>query len=249
MRGNIELYFLFGLAILYVLWASVYLRYEKWRRRKAEKNAADILPRQDAPVTGILGESHFTLPISSASVPTDATLKPLEATGNEKEKGTEKDNTFVPETENHPLQVPDEELDDVFNDTAPEGVSNEPLDIDVSLDYEDEDEEAGGYSEPGAMASGVSFEDMCAAVKVLAKAKDAVSEQEEREAGRTLTELQHTDMFEQLVTNHPQRAARVTELIDRHMESFRQEQLNEATNTDSETDGDIPEEFGIDDIV
>ena len=180
---------------------------------------------------------------------TDATLKPLEATGNEKEKGTENDNTFVPETENHPLQVPDEELDDVFNDTAPEGASNEPLDIDVSLDYEDEDEEAGGYSEPGAMASGMSFEDMCAAVKVLAKAKDAVSEQEEREAGRTLTELQHTDMFEQLVTNHPQRAARVTELIDRHMESFRQEQSNEATNTGNETGGDIPEEFGIDDIV
>lgn len=246
MNMNVELTLLFGIAILYVLWAGVYLQYEKWKRRRAEKNAASILPRKDAPITEILGKSNFVLP---ASVPLNATLKPLEATEGEKEKAVEKDDTFVAEPEKHPLQVPDEELDEVFNDAPPEGEDNEPMDIDVSLDYEDEDEELQGCSTRGAMASGVSFEDMCAAVKVLGKAKETVSEQEEKEAGRTLTELQHTDMFEQLVNNHPQRAERVTELINRHMENFRQEQEPVTEDNEKITNGIIPDDFGINDIV
>ena len=222
------------------------LHYEKWKRRKAARNAAAILPRKDAPVAGILGKSHFVLPVT---VPLDATLKPLKATENESEKGVEKDDTFVAEPEKHPLQVPDEELDGIFNDALPEGADNEPMDIDVSLDYEEEDEELQGCSEPGAMASGVSFEDMCAAVKVLGKAKETVSEQEEQEAGRTLTELQHTDMFEQLVASHPQRAERVTELINLHMENYRQEQSDGTDDNGNEADGEVPEDFNIYDIV
>ena len=246
MSNNIELILLFGLAILYVLWAAVYLQFEKWKRRKAEKNAAAILPRKDASITEILGKSSFVL---SVSVPLNATLKPLEATEEEKEKAVEKDDTFVPEPEKHPLQVPDEELDEVFNNTPPEGEENEPMDIDVSLDYEEEDERLQGCGASGAIASGVSFEDMCAAVKVLAKAKETVSEQEEKEAGRTLTELQHTDMFEQLTANLPQRAERVTELINRHMENFRQEREPVTEVYDNETNGNIPDDFGINDIV
>lgn len=246
MSRDLELMLLFGLAILYVLWAAGYLQYEKWKRRKAKRNAASILPRKDVPMTGVLGKSSFVLP---PLVPLDTTLKPLEAIGKESEKAIEKDDTFVPEPEKHPLQVPDEELDEIFNDTPPQGIDNEPMDIDVSLDYEQEDEELQGCSKPGVMASGVSFEDMCAAVKVLGKAKETVSEQEEKEAGRTLTELQHTDMFEQLVINHPQRAERVTELINRHMENFRQETEPVTEETDDETNGIIPDDFGINDIV
>lgn len=151
MSKDVELILLFGLAILYVLWAAVYLHYEKWKRRKAARNAAAILPRKDAPVAGILGKSHFVLPVT---VPLDATLKPLKATENESEKGVEKDDTFVAEPEKHPLQVPDEELDGIFNDALPEGADNEPMDIDVSLDYEEEDEELQGCSEPGQWLRG-----------------------------------------------------------------------------------------------
>ena len=46
MNKDVELILLFGLAILYVLWAAVYLHYEKWKRRKAARNAAAILPRK-----------------------------------------------------------------------------------------------------------------------------------------------------------------------------------------------------------
>ena len=31
MNKDVELILLFGLAILYVLWAAVYLHYEKWK--------------------------------------------------------------------------------------------------------------------------------------------------------------------------------------------------------------------------
>ena len=86
-------------------------------------------------------------------------------------------------------------------------------------------------------------------MKVLGKAKETVSEQEEQEAGRTLTELQHTDMFEQLVASHPQRAERVTELINLHMENYRQEQSDGTDDNGNEADGEVPEDFNIYDIV
>lgn len=44
MSRDWELGLLFCLAILYVLWAAVYLQYEKWKRRRAARNAAAILP-------------------------------------------------------------------------------------------------------------------------------------------------------------------------------------------------------------
>lgn len=72
MSRDLELMLLFGLAILYVLWAAGYLQYEKWKRRKAKRNAASILPRKDVPMTGVLGKSSFVLP---PSVPLDTTLK------------------------------------------------------------------------------------------------------------------------------------------------------------------------------
>ena len=46
MSKDVELILLFGLAILYVLWAAVYLHYEKWKRRKATVISASLLMMQ-----------------------------------------------------------------------------------------------------------------------------------------------------------------------------------------------------------
>lgn len=44
MSNNIELILLFGLAILYVLWAAVYLQFEKWNDEKRRKTLLPYYP-------------------------------------------------------------------------------------------------------------------------------------------------------------------------------------------------------------
>lgn len=233
-----------GLVALYLLWLLLFLCYERWKRKKTQKTVAAILPRQNGLNTEIIGKSKFVLP---ASVPLGATLKPVGATDEKADNQIEKDSTFAPVSEEHPLQVPDEELDKMFDDAPTEGESNDPMDIDVSMDYEEDEDEIPDRTPPGAIASGVSFEDMCSAVKVLNQPKGTVSEQEERQAGQTFSELQHTDMMQQILSGEPKKSDRVSELINLHLDAFRkqQDEPEEATNES----GSIPDDFGLNDIV
>lgn len=233
-----------GLVTLYLVWMLGFLCYERWKRTKTEKTVASILPRKDGLTMDVIGKSTFVLP---ASKPLDATLKPVGAATEKAENQIEKDSTFAPTSENHPLQMPDEELDKVFNDAPPEGDTNDPMNVEVSMDYEeDEEEDILEHAPSDAVASGVSFEDMCAAVKVLNQPKGAVNEQEERQAGRTLSELQHTDVMQQIVSGEPKRNDRVSELISLHLDAFRKQQGEPEEETET---GNVPDGFGVNDIV
>lgn len=235
---------LFILVVLYIIWTFLFLCYERWKKRKSDKSVAAILPRKDGLATNVIGESTFILP---ASKPLGATLKPVSATTEEVENQVEKDSTFVPASDNHPLQVPDEELDGMFDDAPPEGETNDPMDVEVSMDYEEDEEEDTPEQAPSnAVASGISFENMCAAVKVLNQPKGTVSEQEERQAGRTLLELQHTDVMQQIVSSEPKKTDRISELISLHLDTFRKQQGEAEEKTEI---GNIPDNFGINDIV
>lgn len=228
---------------IYMVWLISYLCYERWKRRKNEKTVASILPRKDGLATSVIGKSTFILP---ASKPLGATLKPVDAIVEKAENQTKKDSTFVPVSENHPLQVPDEELDEMFDDAPPEGETNDPMDIEISMDYEEDEEDTPERIPSGTVASGVSFEDMCTAVKVLNQPKGTVSEQEERQAGRTLSELQHTDVMQQIVSSEPKKTDRVSELISLHLDAFRKQQGEPEEETEI---GYIPDSFGMNDIV
>lgn len=233
-----------GLITLYLLWTFLFLCYERWKRKKTEKTVASILPRKDGLAADVIGKSTFVLP---ASKPLDATLKPVGATTEKAENQIEKDSTFAPASEAHPLQVPDEELDKVFNDAPPEGETNDPMDVEVSMDYEEDEEEDTPERAPSnAVASGISFEDMCAAVKVLNQPKGTVSEQEERQAGRTLSELQHTDVMQQIVSGESKKNDRVSELISLHLDAFRKQQGEPEEEPET---GIVPDGFGVNDIV
>lgn len=228
---------------IYIVWFILFLCYERWKRKKTEKTVAYILPRKDGLTTNVIGKSTFILP---ASKPLGATLKPVSATCEEVENQVEKDSTFVPASESHPLQVPDEELDKVFEDTPPEGETNDPMDVEVSMDYEEDEDDTPEQAPSNAVASGISFEDMYAAVKVLNQPKGAVSEQEERQAGRTLSELQHTGVMQQVVSGEPKKNDRVSELIRLHLDAFRKQQEEPEEETEI---GDVPDGFGVNDIV
>lgn len=232
-----------GLVALYVVWTFLFLCYERWKRRRTAKAVSSILPKKSGLAAEIIGKSKFVLP---ASKPLDATLKPVGATAENTENQVEKDSTFVPTSENHPLQVPDEELDGMFADAPPEGENNDPMDVDMSMDYDEDEDEA--QAQPTASASGISFDAMCAAVKVLNQPKGTVSEQEERQAGRTLSELQHTDVMQQITSGEASRADRVSELISLHLDAFRKQQ-EKPEEKGNENTGNVPDDFGINDIV
>lgn len=229
---------------IYVVWFISFLCYERWKRKKTEKTVASILPRKDGLAADVIGKSTFILP---ASKPLGATLKPVSATTEKVENQVEKDSTFVPASDNHPLQVPDEELDKIFEDAPPEGETNDPMDVEVSMDYEEDEEDDTPEQAPSnAVASGISFEDMCAAVKVLNQPKGTASEQEERQAGRTLSELQHTDVMQQIVSGESKKNDRVSELINLHLDAFRKQQGEPEEETEI---GNVPDGFGVNDIV
>lgn len=234
---------LIGLLALYITWMFLFLCYEQWKRRKSEKMVTSILPRKDGLATDVIGKSTFILP---ASKPLGATLKPVDAIIEKAENQTKKDSTFVPVSDNHPLQVPDKELDGMFDDAPPEGETNNPMDIEISMDYEEDEEDTPERMPSGTVASGVSFEDMCTAVKVLNQPKGTASEQEERQAGRTLSELQNTDVMQQIVSSEPKKTDRVSELISLHLDAFRKQQGEPEEETEI---GKIPDCFGINDIV
>lgn len=234
-----------GLVALYVVWTLLFLCYERWKRGKNEQAVSSILPKKNGLTAEIIGKSQFVLP---ASKPLDATLKPVGATTENTDNQVKNDSTFVPASENHPLQVPDEELDEMFTDAPPEGENNDPMDVDMSMDYDEDEDEDTGREQPTATASGISFDAMCAAVKVLNQPKGTVSEQEERQAGRTLSELQHTDVMGQITSGEASRSDRVSELISLHLDAFRKQQ-GEPEGKENETIGNVPDDFGINDIV
>lgn len=232
-----------GLLALYIIWMFLFLCYERWKRRKNEKTVASILPQKNGLAADVIGKSTFILP---ASKPLGATLKPVDAIIEKAENQTKKDSTFVPDSDNRPLQVPDEELDEMFDDAPPEGETNNPMGIEISMDYEEDEEDTPERMPSGTVASGVSFEDMCTAVKVLNQPKGTASEQEERQAGRTLSELQNTDVMQQIVSSEPKKTDRVSELISLHLDAFRKQQGEPEEETEI---GNIPDNFGINDIV
>lgn len=232
-----------GLVALYIVWMFLFLCYERWKRRKTEQTVSSILPKKNGLTVEIIGKSKFVLP---ASKPLDATLKPVGATAENTDNQVKKDSTFVPASEDHLLQVPDEELDEMFTDAPPEGENNDPMDVDMSMDYDEDEDEDTAQAQPTASASGISFDAMCAAVKVLNQPKGTVSEQEERQAGRTLSELQHTDVMQQIVSGEPKKNDRVSELINLHLDAFRKQQGEPEEEIEI---GNVPDGFGVNDIV
>lgn len=232
-----------GLVVLYVVWTFLFLCYERWKRRKTERTVSSILPKKNGLTAEIIGKSKFVLP---ASKPLDATLKPVGATAENTDNQVKKDSTFVPASENHPLQVPNEELDEMFTDAPPEGENNDPMDVDMSMDYDEDEDEDTAQAQPTASASGISFDAMCAAVKVLNQPKGTVSEQEERQAGRTLSELQHTNVMQQITSGEPKKNDRVSELINLHLDAFRKQQGEPEEEIEI---GNVPDGFGVNDIV
>lgn len=236
---------LFLLIGSYLLWIAAYFCYERNSRRKRAEKAGQILTRMTVDVSEILGKSTFSLSHSTPQTPEKI----------ENEKSVREADTFVPEKEKYPKIVSAEELDNLFAEGSPLPEELELMEaMDVPLEFRKEpaddnppiDDDEQDRLLPGCtpQATGIRFEDMGVAVRV-AVSGEAASEEEKRQAGKTLAELRNTPMFDKLTAGDPEREERIGSLIELHLAAYRRRNSPDceaATET-------IPDTFSISDIV
>jgi len=236
--------------ILYLIFLACYFVWERSvkRKRNAAKRPAFNLFKSP-PKEDIIGKSGFDLRHSLSQATTliksDKRKKnaPTFAPGNVKE-----------ETQNTPATIPSSELDRVFScgvesdnsgeidlviDDKPEGEESE--------DYEDyvdtEEGEEAGDPAGVSMATGVNFDDLLGVVKTVENPEAATSEERE-EAGRVMTEIRKTDMFEQVVSGEPKKKTAAGKLMDDYFAAYHRRK-QEAGEMSEEPEVKAPKEFDI----
>ena len=115
------------------------------------------------------------------------------------------------------MAIPDEELDNAFDDGSNQEIMSIPLetvsDEEDTIDFEaEEDEEIHQIlgQEP-VFADGTDFDDLQTVVNVVREQPDEVSE----ETGNLLAELENTDMFEMLVSGDAGKASWIKSIVER----------------------------------
>lgn len=242
---------------LYALFVGIYFLWMKAgkRRKKNIIGQGSSINETGRLKTDIVGKSRFDL---RASKPLTAKSEPLAASSPKSENQQEKPDTFVPPNEVKPsAKVPQEELDEAFSNTPPEedNEDNEPMDIDYPLEYEtadenedepeDEEEEVEGTAQ-AALASGVQFDDLGNAVRMVNKTDEATPEQRQK-AGNTLLEIRKTDMFEQVVSGKTDAKRIVTDLMAESLAAFHERKDREAGMTGNGRKA--PDNFNIRDFA
>lgn len=158
----------------------------------------------------IVGKSKFVL---SQSLPEGATQE-KDGVSDEKADIFASDSSSKTEK-----LIQDSELDGLFKDEN--GDESGELDMVVPLEYEEEvKEEYENLEIRGVpLAGGVSFEQMHQTMSsVVHRPEQEVEEQ--KETGRLLLKLEHTDMFEVVVSGTPEREQYVGGLIDLYMSDY-----------------------------
>lgn len=236
--------------ILYSLFVAIcFVRIKTMQKRNKDIIGKGAQANEaNAKKTDIVGKSKF---VKLELTPLATKPEPLGATSQKPENQPGNSDTFVPsEEEKLAAQVPPEELDEAFSDTSPD--EDEPMDIDYPLEYEtepeeEESEEVAGSSQ-AALATGVQFEYLSSAVWCIDHANEA-SVEVKIKAGETLQDIRQTDMFEQLVSEKPDRKNTVTQLMAESLSAFYQKKDAELPKTGNKSGKKVPPEFDIRDFA
>ncbi len=236
--------------MLYLIFLTCYLVWERSvkRRRNAVKRSV-FNPFKSPPKEDIIGKSgfdlHHSLPQATTLIKSDKREinAPTFAPGNVKE-----------ETQNTPAAIPRSELDRVFScgvesdnsgeidlviDDKPEGEES-----DDNEDYVDTEEGEGAGDPAGVcMATGVNFDDLSGMVKTVENL-DAASPEEKEEAGRVMTEIRKTDMFEQIVSGEPRKKTAAGKLMDDYFAAYHRRK-REAGEMPDESSVKAPKDFDV----
>lgn len=236
--------------VLYLIFLAGYLLWERSVKRK--RNAAKkttFNPFKSSPKEDIIGKSGFDL---RHSLPQATTL--IKSEKREENAPIFADENASKETQNTPAAIPPSELDKVFSSDVetdnsgeidltfndePEGEESD--DNEDNIDTE-ESEEAGGLSGV-SMATGVNFDDLSGMVKTVEN-PEAASPEEREEAGRVMTEIRKTDMFEQVVSGEPKKKVTAGKLMDDYFAAYHRRK-REAGEIIDESSVKAPEDFDV----
>jgi hypothetical protein len=147
------------------------------------------------------------------------------------ENQTEKADIFAAGNENRTTVIPAEKLDEVFGtDPNPDDLDIPPDDETEELDGEEEAEELRQtLGKDAEIAGGFTYEEMETAIDA---ANNPKPETVAKEAAKALSDLEKTDMFEQLVSSDAGRALRINAVLDHYEQSA----TPESANVDSDKD-------------
>jgi len=141
----------------------------------------------------------------------------------------------VTDSATSPATAHDSDTDDVdyaFDDRPDGEEQTEPAEADTPDGYsetvdaeESDDGEEGEYADDetahaGAMATGLKFDELSGMSRTV-NDPDAATARERHEAGRVLTEVRQTDMFEQVVSGRPEKQTTAGRLMDEYMTEWR----------------------------
>ena len=189
------------------LWVLFYLTCERKEERTGDfSGKAGKEEQQQKPLADIMGKSLFRMP---ERTPQATTTAPNAATTVRSEAVDEKDVTFADElkdTGNHAAekdasrQVPDEDLDKVFEDNRA---------YDTDEDFDEEPPQAGGST----------FDEIDRAARTVKDAK--AKEPEILQAGKVFHELEGTEFYNMFRRNNARYEARVSGMVDAYLASIR----------------------------
>ena len=236
--------------VLYLIFLACYLVWERSVKRKRNATKRTVFnPFKSPPKEDIIGKSGFDL---RHSLPQATTL--IKSEKREGNTPTFASENVKEETQNTPAAIPPSELDRVFSSGQEADNSGE---IDLVIDDKPEGEESDGYEdqldtreseEAGgpagvSIATGVNFDDLSGMVKTVENPEAATPEERE-EAGRVMTEICKTDMFEQVVSGEPKKKTAAGKLMDDYFAAYHRRK-REAREMSEEPEVKAPKDFDV----
>jgi len=240
--------------LAYVLWTVAYLLWERFSRKPSENQQTNpnSIP-ENKNDDDIIGKSTFLM----------SHLMPQAASSENQKNGMQMKGSFAASSETkQPVKVPDDQLDEAFSHSRDD---NQPMDINVPLEYEndeeynpEEEEEDAWLASNTTLAEGSSFEEIGAAVRTIVH-YDAATLPDKEKTGGILLKIRQTDMFEQLVQSAPKREDRVSQAINLHLSDYYRKMTeqgeNDKTGTEKRIEGhssgksEVPTNFDMKNFV
>ncbi|MDR1984732.1 MAG: hypothetical protein LBQ28_07915 [Prevotellaceae bacterium] len=217
------------LLALLIMLAALYLLYRIAYPKQMDIKKSDAIPEKEEKADcDVMGKSRFVLPDRSQPQQSPATIL-------ETEKANEKADIFATETEEQQsAAISADELDEVFGENVNPEILSIPLDDssdDDDIDYasEEETEELNMVlGNDAALADGFDYDELQSTVKIVKEQPETVDEK----TGRIMVELEHTDMFEMLVSGNESKMNWIKSVIDRQVQSMIPETENETSDID-----------------
>jgi hypothetical protein len=225
---------------------ALYLLFRIAFSKKPETKQGNFTPQnRDADISKVVVKSRFVRPVRGQPQTTHTT--PLKTDIQE-----EKPFIFAPENAQRDAVIPAEKLDELFaDDFNPDELDIPPDDDDdnddeIEIDAEAE-EETERMGHEAMLAAGLDFDDLQHVAQVVKEQPETVS----RETGAKIAELEHTDMFETLVSGNDGSTALTNQgkmnwiksVIERHIQNNEPETESEVSETDN-SNFDIAEFLG-----